>query len=325
MVTPFLPEDERLVAVREALPATAAGIYLNAGSVGPLPAETHRLMTELADHELRVGRAGVDDFAELLERMDEARAAVAAVGGTAPATIALVHSTTEAMNIASWAIDWRPGDRAVTTQLEHPGALGPLLALRDRLGVELVFVDVGSGGDDEATLAALDAAIVPGTRLVSVSHVAWTTGALLPIERIAELAHGRGALLAVDGAQAIGAIPVGLASLGADLYAIPAQKWLLGPEGIAALYVAPGPADRLRQTFAGFFSFADEDLAGRAVFHPSARRFETSGYSRPRSPGWPAAWPGCRCTSGSTGSIAAVPRSLRRSPDDSPRSRASSS
>ena len=116
---------------------------------------------------------------------------------------------------------------------------------------------------------------------MSVSHVAWTTGARLPIERIAELAHGRGALLAVDGAQAIGAIPVGLASLGADLYAIPAQKWLLGPEGIAALYVAPGSLDRLRQTFAGFFSFADEDLVGRAVLHPSARRFETSGYSRP--------------------------------------------
>ena len=146
MVTPFLPEDERLVAVREALPATSAGIYLNAGSVGPLPAETHRLMTELADRELRVGRAGADDFAELLERMDEARAGVAAVGGAAPETIALVHSTTEAMNVASWAIDWRPGDRAVTTRLEHPGALGPLLALRDRLGIELVFVDVGSGG-----------------------------------------------------------------------------------------------------------------------------------------------------------------------------------
>ena len=238
-------------------------------------------MTELADRELRVGRAAMDDFEELLERMDEARAAVAAVGGTAPETIALLHSTTEAMNVASWGIDWRPGDRAVTTRIEHPGALGPLISLRDRLGVELVFADVGSGADDEATLAALDVAITPRTRLVSVGHVAWTTGARLPIERIAELAHARGALLAVDGAQAIGAIPVGLADLGADLYAIPAQKWLLGPEGIAALYVAPGALDRVHQTFAGYFSFADAHSVERPVVHPSARRFETSGYGRP--------------------------------------------
>lgn len=253
---------------------------MNAGSVGPMPAETHRAMADQLDRELRLGSASWDDFVELLERMDEARASVAAVARADPAAIALAHSTTEAMNIATWAVDWRPGDRAVTTRFEHAGALGSLYTLRDRFGLELVMADLGDGGDDERTLAALDAAIVPGTKLVSVGHVAWTTGAVLPIGRIAELAHARGALVVVDGAQAIGAIPVDLTELGADFYAMPAQKWLLGPEGMAALHVGPGILDRARQTFAGYFSYASHDLTGAAETWPDARRFETSGYSR---------------------------------------------
>ena len=281
MVTPFLPEVERLAAVREALPATSAGIYLNAGSVGPLPAETHRAMLSQAERELSTGRASMADFEELLQRMDEARASVAAIARADPREIALTHSTTEGLNIASWSVDWRPGDRAVTTRFEHAGGLGPLYTLRDRLGIELVMADLGDGGDDDRSLAALDSAIRPGTRLVSISHVAWTTGALLPIARIVELAHERGALVAVDGAQAIGAIPVDVGELGADFYAIPAQKWLLGPEGMAALHVRVDGLDRARQTFAGHFSYASHDLAGAAVLQPDARRFETAGFHRP--------------------------------------------
>ena len=77
-----------------------------------------------------------------------------------------------------------------------------------------------------------------------MSHVAWTTGAVLPIAGIAELAHARGALLIVDGAQAAGAIPFRFDELGADFYAVPAQKWLLGPEGMGALVVRPELIER---------------------------------------------------------------------------------
>ena len=99
-----------------------------------------------------------------------------------------------------------------------------------------------------ATLAAFDAAITPATRLVSISHVLWTTGARLPVERIARLARERGATVAVDGAQAVGAIPVAVEELGVDYYAVAAQKWLLGPEGVGALWASqealrPGAAE----------------------------------------------------------------------------------
>jgi L-cysteine/cystine lyase len=292
VVAPFPPDADRLAAVRAALPALEAGIYLNTGSVGPLPAETAAAMTEISAYELTTGRAHPDYYTEMLQRMAEARAAVAAVLVADAADIALTHSTTDGMNIGAWSIDWKAGDRAVTTSLEHPGGTGALYNLRERLGIDLAFVDVGTGADPDAVLAAFDAAIDERTRLVAVSHVLWATGAVLPIPGIAEIAHARGAVVVVDGAQSVGAIPVELAATGADVYAVSAQKWLLGPEGMGAVAVAPGVRDRLQPAFGGHFTFETVDSAGVAVRWPDARRYESSNFHRPsivgmaRSIGW---------------------------------------
>jgi L-cysteine/cystine lyase len=281
VVGPFLPDDDKIPAIREALPATAAGIYLNTGSSGPLPRETARAMAELEGWELRTGRADRAYWEDGIERKAEARAAVAALLGTDTSRIALTHAATDGMNVAALAVDWQAGDRAVTTSLEHPGGLGALWALRARRGVELVVADVGTGADPAAVLDSMDRAIVPGTRLVSLSHVSWATGARLPVREIAELAHARGALVAVDGAQSAGAIPVSVEELGADFYAVPAQKWLLGPEGIGALYCAPSTVDRPRLAFAGCASFESMDLAANGEPWPDARRFEHSTWHQP--------------------------------------------
>ncbi len=291
-----MPDALKLTAIREAIPALSAGIYLNTGSVGPLPAETAAAMAAMAVWERDVGRGHPDSLPDALARMDEARAGVAAVLGTDVRTVALTHSTTEGMNAATLAvlavvaIDPGMGARAVTTRHEHAGGLGPLYALRER-GIELGFVDAGDDGDDERTLRAFDAAITAGTRLVSISHVAWTTGAVLPVAGIAALAHARGAMLIVDGAQAVGAIPFRMDELGADLYALPAQKWLLGPEGMGALVVDPDLVERLTPALGGWYGFERIDGSG-AAWWPDARRFELSGFHRPsvvgmaRSIGW---------------------------------------
>jgi L-cysteine/cystine lyase len=287
-----MPDEEKLAAVREALPAVGAGIYLNTGSLGPIPAESAAAVQEYEAHDLRVGRAHPDDMEAGFERMAEARAGVAAILGADVGSVALNHATTDGMNTATWAVDWRAGDRAVTTRHEHAGGLGPLVAIRDRFGVELSFVDIGEGADDEVTMDAFDAAIVPGTRLVSVSHVLWTTGARLPVERIARLARDRGAMVVVDGAQAVGAIPVAVESIGADFYAVPSQKWLLGPEGTGALWASDRAIESAAQSTTGWYSFEQLQLDGSAAYHRDARRFEGSNYHKPsvvgfaRSCGW---------------------------------------
>jgi selenocysteine lyase/cysteine desulfurase len=114
----------------------------------------------------------------------------------------------------------------------------------------------------------------------------------MPVARIAELAHARGALVLVDGAQAAGAIPFRLDDLGVDLYAVSAQKWLLGPEGMGALVVDPSMLERVTPALGGWYSFEHVDSSGDAAWWGDARRFEASGYHRPsivgmaRSIGW---------------------------------------
>jgi L-cysteine/cystine lyase len=292
VVSPFMADAEKLAAVRAALPSLGAGIQLNAGSVGPMPAETAAAMAELEAYERDIGRADTPYFLDSFQRIDEARAGVAAVIGGDLEEVALTHATTDGMNIGTWSLDWVAGDRAVTTTHEHPAGLGPLYAVRDRLGVELAFASFDGDATDEAILAAFDEAILPGTKLVSVSHVLWTTGLVLPVSRIAELAHDRGALLLVDGAQAAGAIPVNVADLGCDMYSVPAQKWLLGPEGMGAFWIRRDRIPAAQPTFAGGYSWETFDSTGAAVAHPDARRFQASNYHRPsivgmaRSIGW---------------------------------------
>jgi L-cysteine/cystine lyase len=169
VVDPSLPDPEKLAAVRSAMPSLAAGIYLNTGSVGPLPAET-AAATDMEAYERDIGRAHVDYFMEFLDRMNEARAGVAAVLGTDVGAVALTHATTDGMNAATLVPDWRAGGRAVTTAHEHPGALGPLYALRDRYGST-------SPSSRRATTATTPAPSPPSrgshhrrTRLVSISH-----------------------------------------------------------------------------------------------------------------------------------------------------------
>jgi L-cysteine/cystine lyase len=125
-----------------------------------------------------------------------------------------------------------------------------------------------------------------------LSHVVWATGALLPIREIVELAHGRGALVAVDGAQSAGAMHVSVEDLGPDFYAVPAQKWLLGPDGIGAVYCAESVMDRPRLAFAGWASFESMDLAAEGELWPDARRFEIAGFHQPSVLGFArsAAW-----------------------------------
>ena len=289
---PTSPDADRLAAVRAALPALEAGIYLNTGSVGPIPAEAAVAMDEMAEYELRTGRAHFDYYEETLQRMAEARAATAAVLTADVGDIALTHSTTDGMNVGVWGIDWQPGDRAVTTSLEHPGGVGALYNLRARSGIDLSFVYAGPTRSEAEVLDAFERAIDERTRAVVVSHVLWATGTVLPLARIAEIAHARDAFLIADGAQAAGAVPVDLAESGADVYAVPAQKWLLGPEGMGAVAVAPGVRDRLRPAFGGHYTFETVDSAGSAKWWPDARRYEASNFHRPsivgmaRSIGW---------------------------------------
>jgi L-cysteine/cystine lyase len=287
-----MSDADKLAAVRAALPSLSAAIQLNTGSAGPIPAEVAAAMAELEAYERDFGRAQFEYYLDSVQRMDEARAGVAAVLGGELDEVAITHAATDGMNLGTWSIDWRDGGRAVTTCHEHAGGVGPLYSICDRYGVDLGFAEFSGDAADDEILDRFDQLITSETKLVSLSHVLWTSGLVMPVASIASLAHERGALVLVDGAQAAGAIPVNVRDLGADMYAIPAQKWLLGPEGLGALWVRRELLDTIGLSFAGYFSFASYDSRGNRVLQPDARRFQVTNYHRPsvlgmaRAIGW---------------------------------------
>lgn len=287
-----MSDADKLAAVRAALPSLKAAIQLNTGSVGPMPAESDAAMRQLEEYERDFGRASADYWADFTQRLEEAKAGVAAVIGGDIDEVALTHAATDGMNQGTWAVDWRDGGRAVATCHEHPGGFGPLYMVCDRFGVDLAFAEFAGDASDDEIVARFDELITPGTKLVSISHVLWTTGLVMPVRRIADLAHGRGAFVLVDGAQAAGAIPVNVRDLDVDMYAVPGQKWLLGPEGLGALWVRRELQDTLHSTYAGWPTFASSDSRGNRTLNDDARRFQVAGFHRPsvtglaRSIGW---------------------------------------
>jgi L-cysteine/cystine lyase len=123
---------------------------------------------------------------------------------------------------------------------------------------------------------------------VALSHVSWLTGAVLDVAGAARAARSVGALTLVDGAQGAGAVPVDLDGWGIDAYAMPAQKWLLGPEGLGALWVRPEAQDRVAVTVSGFETGEEHGWDGSLSMHPDARRFEASTFPEILLAGWTA-------------------------------------
>jgi L-cysteine/cystine lyase len=266
----------RLSAIREEFPVFERLAYLNTGTSGPLARRTVRAITAQTERQLLQGRSSFKVFLEeYFPLLDDLRARFGRLLGADADEIALTHHTTEGMNVAIWGLNWHAGDEIITTTEEHDGASLPVYLAARRQGLTLRVVDVGS--DDADIVERLARAITPRTRLVVVSHVFFKTGTVLPVAEIADAAHRAGALLAVDGAQSAGAIPIDVHALGVDAYAIPGQKWLCGPEGLGALYVRRDRVTELSPTFVGFFSLRDftaYDDSGYFIPAPGARRYE---------------------------------------------------
>jgi L-cysteine/cystine lyase len=222
---------------------------------------------ELHDRRaLAEGRARESYFETMLELRDELRRRLRRLLNAPDESIALTSSTTEGCNVAVAALGLSAEDEVVTTDVEHPGLLGALEVAPARVRV----AGVRDRPPGEA-LAALEAEVGPRTRLIALSHVAWTTGAVLPVRELS----GQGIPVLVDGAQGAGAIPVDVHELGCDFYTVSAQKWLLGPDGTGCLYVRPDRIDTLRIPSPSYLSWDFEANPTALVPRAGARRFES--------------------------------------------------
>ena len=276
--------------MRARLPALEAETYLNTGGAGPLPDLAADAMRAMVDAQVARGRMSAMAVDAGRERQAALRQAVGRVVGRPEEEVAIAQSSTHAMNVVIWGAGLKRGDNVVTTNMEHPGLAVPLAVAAARAGAKVRMVDVGDGSGPLEDV--IGRAVTARTRLVALSHVSWMTGAVLDVAGAARAAASAGALTLVDGAQGAGAVAVDPIGWGIDAYAMPAQKWLLGPEGLGALWVRPDLFDRIAVTTAGFETGEEHGWDGSLVMHPDARRYEASTFPEILLAGWTAslAW-----------------------------------
>ncbi len=188
-------------------------------------------------HHSNVHRGAHTMSAEATAAFEGARATVADhIGAADRREVIFVRNATEAINLVARAwgdANIGKGDRIVLTEMEHHSNIVPWQQLAERTGAEIDWVPVSAEGllDMEVLTALLER----GAKLVAVTHVSNVLGTENPLAEISRLAHGAGALVLADGAQAAPKLPLDVSELGVDFYAVTGHK-LYAPTGIGALW-----------------------------------------------------------------------------------------
>ncbi|MCC7565546.1 MAG: aminotransferase class V-fold PLP-dependent enzyme [Methanomicrobiaceae archaeon] len=238
---PVLPQEEReertgmnVEDIRKDFPILGDVIYFDNAATSFSPEPVVAAMVEFErNYRANVGR-GVHRLTQIAShRYWHAHQKVARFIGGEEGVLAFTRNSTEAINMISHGLAWKPGDRVVTTVLEHHSNLVPWQALA-RYGVAVDIVDI----EDDYTfdLSRFEEAITDETRLVAVSHASNVLGTIAPVGEIARICRDHGALLAVDAAQTAPQMPIDVKDLGCDFFCISGHK-MLGPTGTGALWM----------------------------------------------------------------------------------------
>jgi selenocysteine lyase/cysteine desulfurase len=210
-------------------------VYLNNASLGPSPA--------LVADATEAFRRQLDGFPSRYmwgawsEEKEAVRSNAAALLGASSEEIALIHNTTEGMNLVASSLELQPGDEVIVGNHEHTSGTVPWQYWQEPKGVRLVrpILPIIPSDPDEI-VEVYRRAITSRTKVISMCHIVNTNGMILPVKQVSAMARPRGIVVAVDGAQAPGMINVDLHDLGCDFYAASAHKWLFSPKGVGIFY-----------------------------------------------------------------------------------------
>lgn len=234
-------EDWELV--RQAFLVPDDRIYLNVGTLGVQP---RPVIDAVLEHTRRVAMS----YPPAVE-WDTLKQEAATLLNGDPAGFVFPRNTTEGMSFVANGLELERGDEVLTTTHEHIGGLCCWQLLAKRRGVVLRQLEIPhTPGDAGELVDVFRHALTPRTRLISISHVNFTTGVIMPVRELVALARPRGIIVVVDGAHPPGMMPVDLRALDADFYASSPHKWLLAPQGSGLLYLREEWRTRLWPTVA---------------------------------------------------------------------------
>jgi selenocysteine lyase/cysteine desulfurase len=246
-------------------------VYLNTGGIGSVPRHVRNLVSDewfqleinpTPGHDLDKWNALKKDVAILMGP------------GVEASEIGLINSATEGINIILNGLPLQKGDEVITTLHEHAALSIPLLNQVKRKGIVIRTFDPDrkNGLNNVNIITDL---ITKKTRLIFVSHRTTTTGQLLPVKEIGDLAKSKGIWFALDGAQVPGSMPLDMKGWNVDFYTFSSHKWILAPRRTGVIYVTKEKLDVLAPVTVGAYSdngFSIKDL--KLDFNPTTQRFE---------------------------------------------------
>jgi selenocysteine lyase/cysteine desulfurase len=191
-----------------------------------------------------VGRGGAVAPDEFRARAEEARATIAAVLVASTDRVTLAPNVGSAITSAAASLDGPAARRIVLVGDVEPATRRALVDLARLAGAPFVGVAAEVREGPQTLADRVRIALDSGPGLVCAAHVSPRDGRILPIVELAAIAHDAHARLVVDGTLAVGAVPVDIGALGADVYAAAGDRWLCGPTGVAAVYTRPDAAPR---------------------------------------------------------------------------------
>ena len=212
-------------------------VYLDSANTGQKPAAVIEAVDDFyRRHNANVSRAVHQLGSEATEAYEATRTKLAAHLNVHRNELVLTSGTTFAINLVaySWALPrLGPGDAILLTQMEHHANIVPWQLIAGRTGATLKVADITADG--ALDMAALQAAMTPEVKLLAVAHVSNVLGTVNPVREICRMAGKRGIATLVDGSQALPHMPVDVAAIGCDFYALTGHK-MCGPTGTGALW-----------------------------------------------------------------------------------------
>jgi cysteine desulfurase/selenocysteine lyase len=247
-VTPPDSPADRTAAVRALFPYLAQRVYLDTAAAG-LCWEGHG--AAVARFYDKVKNRGYDARPEWWAMTGKVRERLALWLGVQAADVTFVSNTTEALNLAAHSLRFRAGDRVVLAEDEFP-SIARIWSPAQQAGVEIVLVKIPR---EEERQSVLIEAVDARTRVLVVSHTNSATGTTLDIAALGRHCRECGALLMVDGIQALGALPTRLADV--DIYAASFFKWMLSGFGFGILVTSARAREAMTPAWRGYANMDD--------------------------------------------------------------------
>ena len=224
-------------------------IYMNSGTRGISPMSVHEAQIDAVESVNSDPNMCWSTY--FFDGMDDIRRKMADFVGAEVEEIAFTNSTTDGMGLGFMGLDLKRGDEILTTNYDY-GWVKNMMAFRaKRDGLEFKMVDISDPSfrmieDPQKVIDAVEAGITPKTRFLTICHINYTDGFIMPVKEICEMARSRGIITLIDGAQPPGMMKLDMKELGCDMYAGPGHKYMMAAQHTGFLFLRNDAAERVQ-------------------------------------------------------------------------------